>query len=283
MSSMVEHLFLYDDKVFVTRLTKPFQSSKVLLSSDIPKDLLNAVYKLGSDLVNNGVSAECILAVRSVIGWILVDRKKGSRYCYLSKYGSFYLDGKIIIEKCTNFKDFANTISVDLDSLLSVNSDIVYAEFYPYYCNDTNAKGNGVSIGVGSILPIPEDVDKSDSKGYLYDFTFLFGLDRAINSYPTVNQAKSGITKSVKWVLRKLGADLPSGAISFRKVSVVDYVENWEVGLKFDSIESVNMFHKTLADKPTPMPMGDYWNWGEVNQLGEDYLLVGSFTVDEED
>lgn len=196
---------------------------------------------------------------------------------------AFYLDGAVILENCTNFKDFANVISADLDSLTSINPEIVYVELFPYYCNSSNTNGNGVSIGMGSILPIPEEVDKSDIKGCLYNFTFLFGFDRAINSYPTVNQAKSVITRSVKWALRKLGADLPSGAISFRKVSVVDYVENWEVGLKFDSIESVNLFHKTLADKPTPAPGGDYWNWGEVYQLGEDYLLVGSFTVNEED
>lgn len=89
--SVVEHLFVDDGQIFITRLTKPYQSSKVLLSGNIPSDLLNAVYKLGSDLVRNGVSAECILAVRSVVGWSLVDRKKGSRCCSLSKYGSLLL------------------------------------------------------------------------------------------------------------------------------------------------------------------------------------------------
>lgn len=268
----LESLFSQNSK----ELGEPFKITKRIHGSDLDESQLEAICMLGSSLLDSGMDFGCVVAFKSVIGWSLREGNAGFRRSVLAKYGNVWVSGYADVGNLSDVNGFASSIYSSLMAIEKAISGVVMVKLYPEYSNRQNNQRSGVEIGIGTVNST-YDISNPRYVKFMYDKEYLYA--KMLIPYKSLDKAKEDITKSIRWVCKKLGSDLPAGTVSFRKISSIERCECWEVGVKFDSMKSINLFHMAWVRKPTPMRNGDYWEWGSIRRFGDDYLLVGKFEV----
>lgn len=262
----------------------PNTQEKTIEEEEISPEIAAVLEKVTQAFKQAALDFDTLIAFKSPYGWVLrdelVQEETMGEWQSLCQFGDFFLDVCPPWQAAPYmavFRDaelFKTMISSALKELERLEPSVVGFSCLSNSYLDYGDISTYITVGtVGKAL-----CDKSELMKLIFNTSGnrLFMLKWSTNSYNGLQAAKDDMEFRIKEVINELGAEVPSGSIGYRKVKTVsEGIENYEIAVRFDSFESIGIFHDRYMKANNP----DFWEWGKVKKVGEDYLLMGNLVV----
>lgn len=262
----------------------PNTTEKTIEGEDISPEIASVLEKVTQAFKQAALDFDTLIAFKTPYGWVLrdelVQEETTGEWQSLCQFGDFFLDvcpPWSAAPYMAVFKDaelFKTMVSSALRELERLEPSVVgFSCLSNSYLNYGDVS-TYIAIGtVGKAI-----CEKSELMKLVFNTSGnrLFMLKWATNGYNSLQAAKGDMEFRIEEAIEELGAEVPNGSIGYRKVkSVSEGIENYEIGVRFDSFESIGKFHDKYMKAANP----DFWEWGKVTRVGEDYLLTGNLPV----